>query len=282
MATFDQQNQRILRQFNADTINLFIADHAQALRRRWRDLEQVSYPAPYSNSESDRGRFARDICFALDDTFKLQGYTNFSLLLSTTSGLPKFEKTLVYAVVGHQIGFLEQLRRRGIGTIQKLLELQTSAAAVKDEAKQSLISEANQKAVDEFESRFGGWTIRPNLKFEPQILAIDVTYDPTVRTIDLEVCERHSLDPADYPNHLETTSEMLRSVASAFNTNIAMFDMVWLERNLEYSKMMTYMLDEKRIDLNSIRIDADDYERWGYSYPAFETELEYYKSRGRG
>jgi hypothetical protein len=104
--------------------------------------------------------------------------------------------------------------------------------------------------------------------------AIEFEYDPDGKSISISTKEDLSLDPADYESKVATTSEMLMLVAAARRSRVAYLGNMefWL-KSWPLTKFATHLLDQRSVDLDAIRVNANDYEQWDYLNPELEAEL---------
>lgn len=233
-------------------------------RVRWRGLEPVSYAVP-SDSAIARQTFIGAICVALRDTFG-DSYEQFTVIAkmeerSGDSGV------VVYRLASPRAKFAALVQQRQ----KKLVE---SAIAARGEA---ALAKIRQECLDQErreEERWAEWSFETGIEFSAQPSALEIIYDPETKRVRLETAHGYSLDPADYPDHLARTSELLKFIAASYRTHIAFVgDLSWQKDNYRLTKVMMRLLDRQPIDLAALRINVDDPEDWDYSNPSFESEI---------
>ena len=120
------------------------------------------------------------------------------------------------------------------------------------------------------------WQLRGSLTLSNNITPFEIIYDSDNKLVSVSPLEIKSLDPRDYPEHLNTTSELLQWVGTLFNSSIAVLgDIMWTAKNYSIAKLFACLLDTHTVDLDSIRIAVNDKERWDYNYGQLDEELLY-------
>jgi hypothetical protein len=111
MNTFDQRHQRVLNQYNADTINVFIEQSERNHRIQWRGLEILNYAV---REDSDRFRtwLVLDSCRALHEVFSGKGYRRFTALFEPRSVTHDDQKLFSYGLYCHEVKFVSNIRTR--------------------------------------------------------------------------------------------------------------------------------------------------------------------------
>src|SRR5689334_22286324 len=112
MTSFGQQNQSVLNQYNADTINIFVAQSKAEALVQWRALEAVNY-AVREDSKRQRHWFAVDVFKSLIQTFQNKGYKRFTALFTPGPTSRDGQQLYVYSFLCHEIGFSSTVRRLG-------------------------------------------------------------------------------------------------------------------------------------------------------------------------
>jgi hypothetical protein len=77
VTNFDQRGQGVLNQYNAETINIFVAQSKSITRIQWRPLEAVNYAVREDNAGL-RQWFVMDVLKSLVQTFEGKGYKRFN------------------------------------------------------------------------------------------------------------------------------------------------------------------------------------------------------------
>jgi hypothetical protein len=87
-----------------------------------------------------------------------------------------------------------------------------------------------------------------------------------------------SLDPSEYPTRITSTSELLRFLASLVNAGHLHYaylgDATWYNDDYSLLKLWSYFMDNERIDIDSLRINSEDYEEWDYVNPVVDLEIK--------
>jgi hypothetical protein len=264
MTSFDMRGQNVLKQFNADTINLFMQQADRISRIRWRKIETVNY-AVREDSERFRHWFSMDVFRSLNETFDGKGYRRFTALFAPTPVSRNGQSLHMYTFHCHEIAFAVGVRKRAIDRVTLLGQLRERPVEEQKKVSDDLLHE--EKLFQD------SWHLSGSIDFS-QSGAIEFEYDPDGKAMSIKSQEEFSLDPTDYENHIETTSEMLSYIAAAQRSVVAiMGDISFTLKNWPLLKLATRILDHEPIDIDAIRIDANDYERWDYHNPTLETEL---------
>jgi hypothetical protein len=123
--------------------------------------------------------------------------------------------------------------------------------------------------------KFQDWHISAKIDFSGnRTSALRFECDPDRQMIEVSEVRSYSLDPADYPDHLSTTSELLWYVVASANLTIAFVGNInWFVNDFRLMKVVVRILDREGIDVGAIRTDVADSERWDYSNPDFEAEV---------
>ena len=275
MAEFNQQHQNVLQQFNADTINIFRGEQAEITSARWRQLEELRYPM-LKNDEARRSRLLQELLVSVDDACRGEGYTRFSALSKLDQIRLDGQDTFVLTLVSHHARFISCLRRTASDRVRQLSELQDKLAGLDENAKLVEIVKVNTEHKKKLSDTWRDWQLRGSLTLSNNITPFEIIYDSDNKLVSVSPLEIKSLDPRDYPEHLNTTSELLQWVGTLFNSSIAVLgDIMWTAKNYSIAKLFACLLDTHTVDLDSIRIAVNDKERWDYNYGQLDEELLY-------
>lgn len=234
---------------------------------RWRNLEHVSY-AVLSDSDASRHKFVEDICDALSGAFG-DKYERFTMLFSSDTRAVDGGNIVVHAIESPRAKFAALLRERQIEFVKTAMALSDGDETTRAARRQAIADEVARRA-----ESWAGWSFQVKIDFSSEPSALEVLYDPETRFISLTCAEAYSLDPADYPDHLKSTSELLNFIAASFRTRIGYFgDVSWVANDFRLMKVMMRLLDHEPIDLAAVRINVGDCEEWDYSNPSFEGEI---------
>jgi hypothetical protein len=267
--SFDQRGQTVLRQFNAETINYYASEQAAIQARQWRDIESVGWGI-IRDSENSRAVFVQEIFFALREAFQPRPYKKFNALLRLDTTQPETgEGVPFYFLASHEVGFIAALRRRHKAFLNMM-----NAAHLADPSARAEIRSRYKESVEREEQIWQGWNRTGRVGFSSKLSLLELTYDAQTSSITAYSPSSYSLDPADYPDHVGTTSELLRYIAGIYNQAVrVMGDISWAMKDFRLMKLVIDVLDHRPIDLSNIRIDVNDFEAWDYLNLEFEREL---------
>jgi hypothetical protein len=251
--------------------NVQVAIYQKQIRHlkkvRWRELEHVSY-AVVTDSGPARQKFVGDICEALRDAFGVR-YERFTVILASQVRQVDDDTIFIYAIESPRAKFAAVLRERQIKFVEAAITMNDGDEATVA-ARRLAIAEMGRKQ----EESWAGWKFKTAIEFSSEPSALEIIYDPETRCIKLQSADTYSLDPADYPDHLKTTSELLKFVAGSHRTHIGFIgDTSWQANDFRLLKVIMQLLDNESVDLSAIRINVDDPEEWDYSNPVFESEI---------
>lgn len=275
MATFDQQHQKILTQINnAGTMNVLVSQLTDSRKKKWRPLEHVNY-AVLEDTKRYRDRFLLDACWALDDVFKQAGYSRVTALFEVRPRAIGDQTMTCYSLTTHQIKFAHALRQRGIERTKKFFQTQEELKALDDAAREAYLHKINSENSALQQSQWQNWHMDMPVHFTSRISPVELIFDPDTLNVAFRTVQKASLDPAEYPDHMTTTTEALEWIGTALNSTVGFVGDIfaWGSENLPLTKLMAYVLDENAFDLNAIRINVSDFEEWDFMYPDFETEI---------
>jgi hypothetical protein len=266
MAEFNQTHQRVIAQYNADTINLFVDAQRAIRRRQWRDIEILYYPV-LEFADRWAERLGQDIAFALDHAYTAQGeFRRFNAIFYQTEG-----PTKAIAIFCHQVRFVSALRRRARERVLKMMELR--------ELTQDQIILEGDKYNKDWKEKWKDWDLSIKIECLKFPSASEIVFDPETNLIRVKPLDPIGLDPAEYVEHLSTTSELLHFVSSMFHIiqqggspEIHLGNYGWIKDNFSLLKLLVALTDNE-FRLKAIRVDAADLESWDFSNPIFEEEI---------
>jgi hypothetical protein len=266
MTNYDMRGQSVINQFNAETINIISAEAKRLSRITWRGVETVNYIVK-DDSKRFKIWFAQDIFKSIMQTFTGKGYKRFSAILDPRSAKVGGQTSFAYRLHCHEVAFVSNIRK--FVTERSALYERVNSASSPEEQERLLREEA-----DDRKHLFEGWRISPQID-SSQLGAIRIEYDPDGHSVSVMSLQPLSLDPQHYDHRVETTSEMLEYVAAALQSPVAFVGDLTLtqQRNVPLLKLTASLLDGEPIKIDSIRINAKDWEQWDYRYPLFEAEL---------
>jgi hypothetical protein len=107
----------------------------------------------------------------------------------------------------------------------------------------------------------------------PSWTPIQCICDGAAKRLTLHVVPKLSLDPADYPDHLATSQELLQFIGSYSNLKLAFGgDVAWVANNYSLMKLTIAVLD-RNLDMGRVRIAVDDPNEWDYINGEFDGEV---------
>jgi hypothetical protein len=266
--SFDQRHQNVLNQLNADTINLYIGEQTAVQTKQWRNLESVNYGVIRDN-ENARVIFSNDLFTSLREAFHLQSYKRFNALLHIDAvRAANGEEVPIYVLDCHEVGLAAALRKRRKKRIEEIVAIRQNPSIDAAEQRKRLIESAQRE-----EETWEGWSRRAQIIYSRTYSPLEIVYDVQASRIAVDSISDFSLDPADYTNHLGTTSELLRYVAATTNLSIGVMGDIKWTKDFRLLKVMIDVLDHRRVDLDRIRVDVSNFEVWDYVNLDFEREL---------
>jgi hypothetical protein len=250
------------------TVYEYASQKAELERTNWRGIEKLLYTVA-AFTEGSRIRFCSDIFHSLAIAFDPK-YKKFTSLFNVGQRSVDGQDIGYYQVISQEVKFLNILRQRGIDKIKKLY----AARELQGVEREELLMKYRADMLEE-NKRFENWRMQTKIDFaKERFSALEFVYDPQTLSISVSEVDEYSLDPASYPDHLSTTSELLKYAASSANLSVGYLgDIGWAMNDFRLMKIMIRMLDHNAIDVGAIRVDSDDYERWDYSNPEFEAEV---------
>ena len=143
MPNFDQRHQQVFQQLNAETINIILSQIAESRTRQWRPLMTTPYPL-HEDTDRYQGRFLHDVLIALNDAFERSGYIKFTTFITATN----FRASdgvdyLTYVLLGHQIAFLDALRKRAIERVNMVDAAYQAVKSLEGDARQKALNKIN-------------------------------------------------------------------------------------------------------------------------------------------
>jgi hypothetical protein len=270
MTNFDQRDQTVFNQYNADTINVFAAQSKAIARVQWRPLEFMNYMVT-KDSEAQRGLFALDMFKSLIKTFQGRSYKRFTALFMPEPRVIDGVQAYAYPFFCHEISFASTVRTLASDKLRILLELDKIAQSEQErlDTKKELAAKWNSENLE----ILGSWQISGDIDFKNDGV-LEIVYDPDGKSLSIKSKTDLSTDPADYEHHLKTTSELLSFVGATRRNFVAFLgDISFSLDNWSLMKLMTYLLDNHSIRLGNIRINSQDFEQWEYLNPELESEL---------
>jgi len=271
VASYDQRFQQVARQWNAETINFFLDAEAARARKRWRALGATRYRT-FSATRKSWDGFFQTLLIAATEAFAQESYTQFSALLTVEMILREDVSLIGFDVFAPYASFCAALDREQ----QRLVDMvklfnETEAGAPEREA----MREEEAERLTRFNQ---AWSVRLQPPESRRALCVRLVVDRSSTSATLDEAPVVSTDPADYPDHITTTSEALAYVAAKMTTSIAVTNLDWVVHNYPLMKLTAYTMDHGSIPMGQLRVNVADAEEWDFEYPAFDTEIGKYKN----
>ncbi|MCU1267208.1 MAG: divergent domain protein [Acidobacteria bacterium] len=240
-----------------------------ATRKKWRGLEQCLAPASIASEQSIIG-YGTELAICLHETFCKTGYEQFNGMLRFDEMRVSDQPYRIYNLVCHQIGFCAVVNQRETTTMETVATIKESGL----DAKGRNWEKAREAMVREVEAFEREWNIAINLVVSEKFLPVEFVYDPVTKRISVTTLRILSGNPDDYSNKVTTTSEVLHYIAAMANGRIGVFDDFFDPAKQNYPLLkLVFAASKAEFDLNSLRINVDDYEEWDYLNPAFNDKL---------
>jgi hypothetical protein len=140
-------------------------------------------------------------------------------------------------------------------------------------------AEAKLRYVRRLELEVGDFSYSGEVGLERGFNCLRLRCDSRTKSASVNSFEARSTRPQDYPDRIETTSELLEYAAALLNSELIVDagDPFWITR-YSWIKFMTRFMEDKGIDLGRIRVNESDPEEWDF----VNTELDYELNRAAG
>lgn len=242
-----------------------VNQHADIMRRQWRGLDEIDYPALADNEER-RAKYTYQLALHLRRAFKDCGYVSFSSLVSLreTKIDAQDDPIALYCLVTHQVPFSGALRH----TWKYLWNPRGDKRA-----QQAYQDELNE----EITQLIGTWSFDIRLALVDRLLATQFTYDPDARRITIGPPPVSSTTPADYPEKVRTTSELLAFLSCVTGSPFMnLGDIACITSHYPLFKLALELLDHRSWELDRVRVNTLDCEEWDYINTAADAEVGRY------
>ncbi|MDM4019490.1 toll/interleukin-1 receptor domain-containing protein [Roseiconus lacunae] len=246
----------------------------EARRKTWRPLEVFKFAAlPCLLEEKEPHVFMLYLAYSLTQTITHSDYAQFMGLFRKTVRESDGPSLRVYEIVSHYIECIAYARKERTRLIQQHGDAIDEAMRRSDPQQLYDIEGANfEKLMAPLRDH---WDLLWNVNLSPHLVPLQITFDRTTKSIEFKSLEVPSIDLESFPGKLETTSEMLKFVGATMRPFLPMNDIdSFLFERRSTMGMMIDLLDNRLIDVDSIRINVDDYEEWDYLNPRFDAEIE--------
>jgi hypothetical protein len=243
--------------------------HQAAVRQQksWRDLSHLLIPMLAGDHESSDQFFLAVVNEGLEQTFGNRPYTQFTGVLRYVERDVQGTIVPAYYIICHEIEFCEYVRNKTHNIILSRQKAKKEGPEVLERLKQE-----QQEITD----RLNEWNAYSSFGLSSVWQPLEFVLDPAKRIISISALPM-SLDPSVYASGLNSTSDMLRFLASYANASgpFAYFgDANWYDGNYALLKLWADLIDHRKIDLERIRINAENYEEWDYLNPVVDLEIK--------
>lgn len=241
-----------------------INEDTNSKKKRWRKLEEYFHPILTKDYDEDQRRFMGYLIVHLHRVFKDSGYVNFVSLFCLQDIVLDNKSWPGYYLLSHQTKYIGALKK----SLRYLLD-----SSVPKETRQ----EYNNLLMKELEDLSKDWTLSIMMRFSDDLSALEFTYDPDTCKIKIGVPELISPDPADYPNKVRTTSELLTFISAASTSPIAQCkDLECITSYYPLHKCYLDILDNEKVSPSNVRVNVEDYEEYDYINNDVDVELHRY------
>lgn len=251
---------------NYNVTQTIVRQYEQARRKTWRKLGEASFPLLRESADS-KDQLWRTLSLAAALTFHQRAFTQFTFIVFKNVREAEGSNFPVYTLLTSQFAFCATANKLYEWLMRSLIEWKNSGAS----------AEARAEIENQWQLQHApviDWSLTGDVAIATGWNAVQCSCDAATKTCDFSSLKTHSMDPADYPDHLRTTTDLLHYIVSAFNTELWFAgDIGWYEANYSLMKLWVELVDHKAITFSNIRINADDAEEWDYLNGAFDTEV---------
>ncbi len=265
---------RELADFRAYITQQIIHQAAAQERKTWRDLSHLLIPMLAGLHESSHKVFLSVVYEGLEQTFGNQSYSQFTGVLRYVERDVRGQIVPAYYLICHRIEFCEYVRKK----TQQIILNHKKAKNEGPEMVERLKRE-QQEITDRLNNE---WNTYSSFDLSSVWQPLEFIVDPAKRVISINALPM-SLDPSEYASGLNSTSDMLRFLASYANASgpFAYFgDANWYDGNYALLKLWADLVDHRQIELDRVRINAKDYEEWDYLNPVVDLEIKRAEKQG--
>jgi hypothetical protein len=236
-------------------------------KRTFYPIEHGIFPV-LTDSDSARGSLIGWLRDSLMSSF-LDRQARFAVALCAGATESNGVEVPYYAIWSHQKKFVFEAARAHEEFLRRMYEAKSSADASQE------MREKFRRTIMERERAASGWKVEAEVAFDRFPRAHWITYEPSVRRIQIKVDHRQSADPKEYDNKVGSTSEALTYACALAGSPLAFVgDIAWQSDNFSLLKLTCFILDRKALDFARFRILEDDPEVWDFRYPELEAEVE--------
>lgn len=241
-----------------------VHQEAVAKRRTWRALDSATFP-PLGDTKAAKLAVWDSLLHAVAEMYGQQPYTEFTILVNTDEIVVEGEHVPRYVVVSYQLGLCSNALKEYRQFVEQYYAWRNAPPG---EARTSLEQERLKRG-----ARLQEWSPSIQVPSSPSWTPIQCICDGAAKRLTLHVVPKLSLDPADYPDHLATSQELLQFIGSYSNLKLAFGgDVGWAANNYSLMKLTIAVLD-RNLDMGRVRIAVDDPNEWDYINGEFDEEV---------
>ena len=230
----------------------------ESKRKTWRQLSSFTYPS--QRLEHDlKANYPGHLTVQLHRTFREAGYTAFTGILSIAEETVMNMEISSITLTTNQAPYLGAIHT----SLKQLWDVNRDRLAL-------------QSAINaELKDLYDNWVVSVRIARDPGPIAYQFMYDPDARKILIAPHERISTAPSEYPDKASTTSELLMLVTAVLRSEYMMAgDIETILHSYPLSKLFIELMDKRTVDLDRVRVNADDVEEWDYINPAADEEFK--------
>jgi hypothetical protein len=193
----------------------------------------------------------------------------FALALHVNSVQSKEAEFPSYELWSHQKQFVFNASERHAASLRGMIEARLSGGS------RERLREELRRKVAEREKAAAGWTVDAEVSFDRFPRAHWITYEPSIKRVQIKVDHEQSADPKEYDAKVKTTSEAITYACALAGRPLALVgDLAWQTDNFSLLKLTCFILDRRMLDFERFRVLNDDPETWDFRYPELEAEVE--------
>ena len=243
-----------------------IREYEKTQRKRWRELDELIYPA-YEDDKECRGGYFNQICAYLHRSFGQRGYQDFVNLWQVGELDIEGEAVPSYSLLGHQANFT--------GTARESWKYLWNPEIPK-EKRQKFQDDLHTEITDLHQT----WSLSIRLPLTNDLTAVRFVYDPDGRRISIGPPSVVSTSPGDYADKVHNTSELFCFLAAMIDQPVVFLgNLAWASSHYPLYKTVVDILDHGHISLERVRVNVDDPEDWDYINVKVDDEVRAYSAR---
>jgi hypothetical protein len=229
-------------------------------------IEHGIFPV-LTDSEAARAMLLEGFRDSLIKTFSDRP-AKFAAVLRVNSAESNGGEVPYYEVWSHQKRFVFEADQAHGDFMREIIESRLSGGD-----REAALEKFKHEIV-EHEKATGRWTFDVDVLFGRFPYAHWITYEPSLRRIQIKVDRERSADPAEYDTKVRSSSEALTYACALAAHRVAFVgDLAWQVDNFSLLKLTCFILDGHGLDFERFRFLEEDPETWDFRYPELETEV---------